>query len=56
MPLRDPAALLPALDAYEGPDYRRIRTARAADGTVCWAYAWRSPSLGFAALPSGWPP
>lgn len=37
--LRDPVAALPALDAYEGPDYRRVRTTLA-DGTVCWAYAW----------------
>ncbi len=56
VPLRDPTALFPALDVYEGSDYQRIRTAVPADGTVCWAYAWRSPSLGFAALPSGWPP
>jgi gamma-glutamylcyclotransferase (GGCT)/AIG2-like uncharacterized protein YtfP len=55
VPLRDPAALLPVLDEFEGPDYRRIRVATADDGTICWAYAWRSPAEGFAALPHGWP-
>jgi gamma-glutamylcyclotransferase (GGCT)/AIG2-like uncharacterized protein YtfP len=56
VPLRDPAALLPALDDYEGPDYQRIRTVVPSDGTVCWAYAWRSATSGFAPLPAGWPP
>jgi gamma-glutamylcyclotransferase (GGCT)/AIG2-like uncharacterized protein YtfP len=41
IPLRDPATLLPTLDAYEGPEYRRIRVTVPADGTVCWAYAWQ---------------
>lgn len=40
IPLRDPAALLLALDVYEGPEYERVRVV--ADGTVCWAYAWRA--------------
>jgi gamma-glutamylcyclotransferase (GGCT)/AIG2-like uncharacterized protein YtfP len=53
VPLREPAALLPALDDYEGPDYRRIRVT-ASDGTICWAYAWRSSSEGFADVPLGW--
>jgi gamma-glutamylcyclotransferase (GGCT)/AIG2-like uncharacterized protein YtfP len=52
VPLRDPAALLPALDDYEGPDYRRVRAV--VDGTICWAYAWRSAVTGFAELPDGW--
>jgi gamma-glutamylcyclotransferase (GGCT)/AIG2-like uncharacterized protein YtfP len=55
VPLRDPAALLPVLDEYEGPDYRRVRVVVPADGTICWAYAWRSPVEGFAPLPDGWP-
>lgn len=54
VPLRDPAAVLPALDDYEGPEYRRIRAVVPADGTVCWAYAWRSAADGFVALPDGW--
>ena len=53
VPLRDPATLLPALDAYEGPSYERIRVV--ADGTVCWAYAWRANRAGLVALPTGWP-
>ncbi|WP_308259217.1 gamma-glutamylcyclotransferase [Pseudonocardia sp. H11422] len=52
--VRDAAALLPALDAYEGPDYRRIRVT-VGDGTVCWAYAWSSPLSGMIPLPTGWP-
>lgn len=56
VPLRDPATILPELDAYEGPDYERIRVVVPADGTVCWAYAWRSPTAGFTPLPDGWPP
>ncbi|HEY0813648.1 MAG TPA: gamma-glutamylcyclotransferase family protein [Pseudonocardia sp.] len=50
--VRDPAALLPALDAYEGPDYDRVRVV--ADGTVCWAYAWRACRSGLVPLPDGW--
>ena len=56
VPLRDPEALLPVLDTYEGPDYQRIRVTVPADGTVCWAYAWRAPTIGFRLLPHGWPP
>ncbi len=52
VPVRDPAALLPALDAYEGPEYERVRVV--ADGTVCWAYAWRGDRAGLVALPGGW--
>jgi gamma-glutamylcyclotransferase (GGCT)/AIG2-like uncharacterized protein YtfP len=55
IPLRDPAGLLPRLDEYEGPDYERIRVTIPEDGTICWAYAWRSPAADFAHLPHGWP-
>ena len=54
VPLRDPAALLPRLDDYEGPDYRRVRRVLP-DGTVCWVYAWRASIDGFRPLPGGWP-
>ncbi|MBW0136734.1 gamma-glutamylcyclotransferase family protein [Pseudonocardia abyssalis] len=50
--LRDPIAAFPAMDAYEGPEYRRIRTVTT-DGTVGWAYAWRAPTDGFR---PGWAP
>ena len=36
----------PAMDAYEGAEYERIRTVLD-DGTVAWAYAWRAPTTGF---------
>jgi gamma-glutamylcyclotransferase (GGCT)/AIG2-like uncharacterized protein YtfP len=52
VPIRDPADLLPTLDAYEGPAYERIRVV--AGGTVCWAYAWRADRAGLVALPDGW--
>lgn len=54
VPLRDPAALLPHLDVYEGPDYRRRRVTLAG-GTVCWLYTWTAPTTGFRHLPGGWP-
>ena len=47
VPLHDPAAVLPVLDAYEGPDYERVRVVADPGRTVCWAYAWRSPTTGF---------
>lgn len=53
VPVRDPAAVLPALDAYEGGQYRRERVITT-DGTVCWAYVWAGPFDGLAALPAGW--
>jgi gamma-glutamylcyclotransferase (GGCT)/AIG2-like uncharacterized protein YtfP len=53
VPLREPAAVLPALDAYEGAEYRRVRVATA-DGTVCWAYAWAAATRGLRLLPTGW--
>ena len=52
VPVRDPAALFPTLDAYEGPEYERVRAV--AGGTVCWAYAWRGDRAGLVALPDGW--
>lgn len=39
IPLSDPEALLPVLDDYEGPDYRRVRLTLT-DGTLAWAYLW----------------
>ena len=45
--------LLPALDAYEGAEYQRVRVATA-DGTVCWAYAWAAATRGLRPLPTGW--
>jgi gamma-glutamylcyclotransferase (GGCT)/AIG2-like uncharacterized protein YtfP len=53
VPIRDPTALLPALDIYEGPQYERIRVV--AGGVVCWAYAWRAGRAGLVALTKGWP-
>ena len=53
VPIRDPGTLLPALDAYEGPDYVRIRVV--AGGVVCWSYAWRAGQERLVALPEGWP-
>ena len=56
VPLRDPAAVLPALDDYEGVEYRRIRLAAAPGRQSCWAYAWSGPSGGMTPLAAGWPP
>jgi gamma-glutamylcyclotransferase (GGCT)/AIG2-like uncharacterized protein YtfP len=53
VPVRDPGTLLPGLDAYEGPDYVRIRVV--AGGVVCWSYAWRAGQADLVALPEGWP-
>lgn len=39
IPLLDPATVLPALDDYEGLDYRRVRL-RLDDSTIAWAYIW----------------
>jgi gamma-glutamylcyclotransferase (GGCT)/AIG2-like uncharacterized protein YtfP len=55
VPLRDPAAALPGLDAYEGPTYRRVRIVTVA-GEPCWAYAWAGSTDGLRPLPNGWPP
>ncbi|GAA5126334.1 gamma-glutamylcyclotransferase family protein [Pseudonocardia adelaidensis] len=54
VPVRDPAALLPVLDEYEGSEYRRERVVTTG-GTVCWAYVWAAPSDGLRPLPAGWP-
>jgi hypothetical protein len=51
VPVRDPAALLPALDEYEGGQYRRERVV-AADGTICWSYVWAAPFEGLRPLPA----
>ena len=53
VPLREPAAVLPALDTYEGAEYQRVRVATV-DGTVCWAYAWTAAIRGLRLLPTGW--
>jgi gamma-glutamylcyclotransferase (GGCT)/AIG2-like uncharacterized protein YtfP len=53
VPVREPATLLPALDEYEGSQYRRERVV-AADGTVCWSYVWAAPFDGLRPLPTGW--
>jgi gamma-glutamylcyclotransferase (GGCT)/AIG2-like uncharacterized protein YtfP len=55
VPVRDPVALLPRLDAYEGPEYRRVRVA-ADDGTACWTYVWTAGENLLVPLPGGWPP
>ena len=53
VPVRDPAELLPALDAYEGPEYERVRAV--AGGEPC---AGPTPGAatgrGWSALPGGW--
>jgi gamma-glutamylcyclotransferase (GGCT)/AIG2-like uncharacterized protein YtfP len=67
VPVRDPAGLLRRLDAYEGPEYRRIRVesrpstpeatgagARGAAGTACWTYAWAGGAELLTPL-RGWP-
>lgn len=51
--LADPVAAFPGLDAYEGPEYRRIRVALP-DRTVCWTYLWTAGSVGLTTLPRGW--
>lgn len=56
VPLRDPAAVLRALDDYEGVEYRRVRLAAAPGRQSCWAYAWSGPSGGMTSLAAGWPP
>lgn len=55
--LADPPAALPALDRYEGPDYRRRRAVvHAADARVpAWVWAWEGPVHG-APLAAAWPP
>jgi gamma-glutamylcyclotransferase (GGCT)/AIG2-like uncharacterized protein YtfP len=55
VPVRDPAALLPALDAYEGPGYVRVRVVVPGTGEVCWSYVWTAGVDGFRILDGGWP-
>lgn len=51
--LRDPAAALPVLDEYEGPEYSREAVEQSGWGS-CWVYVWRLPVLGFTRLSAGW--
>jgi gamma-glutamylcyclotransferase (GGCT)/AIG2-like uncharacterized protein YtfP len=44
IPLADPPAVMPALDDYEGPDYRRVRTTLG-DGSLAWCYVWVGRAL-----------
>ncbi|MCU1625720.1 MAG: hypothetical protein JWP64_669 [Pseudonocardia sp.] len=55
IPVRDPAALLPELDAYEGPQYVRVRVVMPETGEVCWAYVWTAGVAGFRPVSGGWP-
>ncbi len=54
IPLRDPTALLPALDGYEGPDYRRVRLVLH-DGRVSWAYVWMGDRTDLRPIPLSGP-
>jgi gamma-glutamylcyclotransferase (GGCT)/AIG2-like uncharacterized protein YtfP len=45
VPLRDPAAAFPGLDAYEGPEYQRVRVVTT-ERRACWAYAWTADRAG----------
>jgi gamma-glutamylcyclotransferase (GGCT)/AIG2-like uncharacterized protein YtfP len=49
-PLRAPTELLPTLDRYQGPDYRRVRITLT-DHTVAWAYAWIGDRTGLRPSP-----
>jgi gamma-glutamylcyclotransferase (GGCT)/AIG2-like uncharacterized protein YtfP len=55
--LADPAAALPRLDEYEGPDYRRERAvAHTPHARVpAWVWTWRDELTG-APLTAPWPP
>ncbi|GAA3847339.1 hypothetical protein GCM10022243_11790 [Saccharothrix violaceirubra] len=48
-----PEDVLPALDEYEGDEYRRVRVTLP-DGRVCWTYLWTGGVEGMAVLPDGW--
>lgn len=63
--LDDPVAVLPALDAYEGPGYRRervavYRLANAAERSVadppelCWAWIWDGPAGDWPVVSGSW--
>lgn len=51
--LASPRRTLPALDGYEGEEYRRVRTTLPG-GQVCWTYLWVEPVHGMPVLPAGW--
>ena len=51
--LADPVSALAILDAYEGPEYARIRVV-VEDGTVCWAWVWAAARVGHVPLARGW--
>lgn len=51
--LADPVDSLPALDEYEGPEYRRIRVVLE-DGAVCWTWLWTASREGHVPLTGGW--
>ncbi|MGW4115547.1 gamma-glutamylcyclotransferase [Actinosynnema sp. NPDC004786] len=51
--LERPEEALPALDEYEGDEYRRVRVALP-DGRMCWTYLWTAPVAGMPLLPDGW--
>jgi gamma-glutamylcyclotransferase (GGCT)/AIG2-like uncharacterized protein YtfP len=55
VPLRDPAALLPALDDYEGAEYRRVRLPVSPGQRSSWGYVWAGAADGLRRLPGGWP-
>ncbi len=56
--LRDPAAAMPGLDAYEGPDYHRVRTVTypSSDGIArpAWVWMWDSPITDRAPIRGPW--
>jgi len=51
--LSTPDTTLAELDAYEGVEYRRVRTATSA-GTPCWTYVWVDPVDGLRVLSAPW--
>jgi gamma-glutamylcyclotransferase (GGCT)/AIG2-like uncharacterized protein YtfP len=51
--LTSPEDALPALDAYEGDEYRRVRVVLP-DGSVCWTYLWVAALGDFPVLADGW--
>lgn len=51
--LRSPAEALAELDAYEGPEYRRVRAVDSA-GRLCWTYLWSEATDGLVRLADGW--
>ncbi|WP_224392518.1 gamma-glutamylcyclotransferase [Pseudonocardia sp. ICBG1293] len=51
--LADPVSALAELDAYEGPEYTRVRVV-VEDGAVCWAWVWTAARDGHVPLARGW--